>query len=165
MQELKITTPSDREIAIAREFDAPRRLVFDALTRPELVARWLAGPPGWETSACEFDVRPGGAFRHAWRGPDGAEIAMSGVFREVVPPERIVRTERFDFGCDAQAGEQLGTAVLTERDGRTTLVITVLYPSREARDAALASGMEHGMAAGYARLDELLSAEQVRGSA
>jgi uncharacterized protein YndB with AHSA1/START domain len=87
------------------------------------------------------------------------------VFREVVPPERIVRTERFDFGCDAQAGEQLGTAVLTERDGRTTLVITVLYPSREARDAALASGMEHGMAAGYARLDELLSAEQVRGSA
>lgn len=157
--QMKITTPTEREIEITREFDAPRRLVFEALTRPERMARWLNGPPGWETTACEVDLRPGGAFRHAWRGPDGVEMAMHGVFREVVAPERIVRTETFEFGCSAQGGEQIGTAVLTEQRGRTTLVITLLYPSKEVRDAALASGMEHGMSAGYARLDELLSEE------
>ena len=120
-------------------FDAPRHLVFDAMTRPELVKRWLFGPPGWSMVVCEDDVRVGGTFRWAWRGPDGAEMAMRGVYREVVPPERIVRTESFEFGCDAQAGEQLGTLVLTEQGGKTTLTVTVLYPSKEARDGAIAS--------------------------
>ena len=84
-------------------------------------------------------------------------MAMSGVFHEIEAPERMVRTERFDFGCDAQMGEQIGTLVLTENDGTTTCTITVEYPSKEARDGALASGMEHGMNAAYANLDELLT--------
>lgn len=155
---LNVTTPSDREIQITRVFDAPRALVWDAMTKPELLKRWLFGPPGWSMVACEEDTRAGGEFCWAWRGPDGAEMAMRGVYREVVPPERIVRTETFEFGCDAQTGEQVGTLVLAERGGMTMLTLTLLFPSKEARDAAVASGMEHGISAGYSRLDEILAA-------
>jgi uncharacterized protein YndB with AHSA1/START domain len=160
---LKVTTPTDREIVITRVFDAPRTLVWEAMSRPELLKRWLFGPPGWSMVVCEDDPRVGGAFRCAWRGPDGAEMAMRGVYREVVPPERVVRTESFEFGCDAQAGEQLATLVLAEQGGRTTLTLTVLYPSKEARDGAIASGMEHGLSAGYDRLDELFASPTARG--
>src|SRR5947209_7741067 len=149
---LKVTTPGHREIVITRVFDAPRKLVFDAMSKAELLQRWLCGPPGWSMVQCENDLKVGGAFRHVWRNADGTEMAMRGVYREVVPPERIVRTETFAFGCDAQAGEQLATLVLTEDGGGTTVMVTVLYPSKEARDAALASGMTRGMAAGYDRL-------------
>jgi uncharacterized protein YndB with AHSA1/START domain len=90
-------------------------------------------------------------------------MAMRGVYREVVPPERIVRTESFEFGCDHQAGEQVGTLVLAEQGGKTTLTLTVLYSSKEARDATIASGMEHGVAASYDRLAELLAATPARG--
>jgi uncharacterized protein YndB with AHSA1/START domain len=159
---LTVVTPTDREIVLTRAFDAPRDLVFDAMTRPEVLRRWLGGPPGWAMVDCESDLRVGGAFRHVWRGLDGAEMAMRGVYREVVPPGRIVRTETFEFGCDAQSGEQIGTAVLTEQGGRTTLTLTLLYPSKEARGATLASGMEHGVAAGYDRLAELLAAGPAR---
>jgi uncharacterized protein YndB with AHSA1/START domain len=103
------------------------------------------------------DLKVGGVFRHLWRGPDGNELAMRGVYRDVVPPERVVRTESFEFGCDAQAGEQVGTLILSEEGGKTTLTLTVLYPSKEARDATVASGMEHGVAASYDRLAELLA--------
>lgn len=161
---LHITTPTDREVRITRVFDAPRNLVFDAMTRPELLQRWLSGPPGWSMVACESDPHVSGAFRHVWRGPDGKEMAMRGVYREIVPPERIVRTESFEFGCDAQSGEQLSTLVLTEQGGNTTLTLTVLYPSKEARDATLASGMERGVATSYDRLAELL-ASAARGEA
>src|SRR5439155_25403833 len=106
---LKVTTPTDREIVMTRVFDAPRGLVFDAMTKPELLKRWLFGPPGWSMVVCEDDPRVGGAFRWVWRGPDGAEMAMRGVYREVVPPERIVRTESFEVGWAAQADEQVGT--------------------------------------------------------
>jgi uncharacterized protein YndB with AHSA1/START domain len=153
----QITTPTDREIVITRVFHAPRTLVFDAMAKPELLKRWLSGPPGWSMVECESDSRVGGTFRHVWRNADGAEMAMHGVYREVVPPERIVRTETFEFGCDAQAGEQLGTLVLTEKGGVTTLTLTVLYPSKEARDGAIASGMERGVAASYNGLAELLA--------
>jgi uncharacterized protein YndB with AHSA1/START domain len=159
---LKVTTPTDREIVITRLFDAPRRLVFDAMSRADLLQRWLSGPPGWEMVACDNDFRAGGAFRHVWRGPAGEEMTMRGVYRDVVPPERIVRTESFEFGCDAQAGEQVGTLVLTDQGGKTMLTLTVQYPSKEARDATIASGMEHGVAASYDRLAELL-ASQARG--
>jgi uncharacterized protein YndB with AHSA1/START domain len=155
---LQVTTPTDREVVLTRVFDAPRSLVFDAMARPELLKRWLLGPPGWSMVECENDLKVGGAFLHVWRRTDGTEMAMRGVYLEVVPPERIVRTESFTFGCDAQAGEQVGTLVLTERDGKTTLTLTVLYPSKEARDATLASGMEHGVAASYDRLADILSA-------
>lgn len=159
---LKVTTPTDREIVMTRVFDAPRELVYEAMARPELLKRWLFGPPGWEMTACEDDPRVGGTFRWAWRGPDGATLAMHGVYREVNPPERVVRTEAFDFGCPSQMGEQVATMVLTERAGKTTLTLTVLYPSKEARDATIASGMDKGVAAGYDRLAEMLAAGEVR---
>jgi uncharacterized protein YndB with AHSA1/START domain len=159
---LKVTTPSDREVVMTRVFDAPRELVYEAMSRPELIRRWLFGPPGWEMTVCEDDLRVGGTFRWAWRGPDGAEMAMHGVYREVNPPERVVRTEAFDFGCPSQMGEQVATLALTEQGGRTLLTLTVLYPSKEARDGAIASGMEKGVAAGYDRLDEMLASGAVR---
>ena len=160
---LKLTTPTDREIVLTRDFDAPRSLVFDAMRKPELLKRWLSGPPGWSMVDCENDLKVGGAFRHVWRRTDGTEMAMRGVYREVVPPERIVRTESFQFGCDAQVGERVGTLVLTEQGGQTTLTLTVIYPSKEARDGALKSGMEHGMAVGYDRLAELFASASARG--
>jgi uncharacterized protein YndB with AHSA1/START domain len=158
---LKVTTPTDREIVLTRAFDAPRRLVFEAMTRSELVRRWLLGPPGWSMVVCEIDLKVGGKFRYVWRNADGTEMGMHGVFREIIPPERVVQTESFDFGCDAQSGEAVGTAVLTEQAGRTTLTTTILYPSKEARDATIASGMEHGVAASYSRLEELVVTEKV----
>lgn len=157
---LVITTPTDREIVITRSFDAPRTLVWNAMTKPEYIRQWLFGPPGWEMTVCEDDQRVGGKFRWQWRGPNGEEMSMGGVNREIVAPERVVRTERFEFGCDAQMGEQVGTLVLTEKNGKTTLTLTILYPSKEARDGALASGMEHGMSAGYDRLEELLKSKK-----
>jgi uncharacterized protein YndB with AHSA1/START domain len=160
---LKLTTPTDREVVMTRVFDAPRHLVFEAMSRAELLQRWLWGPPGWSMVVCESDLRVGGAFRHVWRGPDGREMAMRGVYREVVPPERIVRTETFEFGCEAQAGEQVGTLVLTEEEGKTYLRLAVLYPSKEARDGAIASGMERGVAASYNRLAELLASSPAYG--
>lgn len=160
---LKVTTPTDREIVMTREFDAPRRLVWEAMTRPELIRRWLFAPPGWSMTTCEEDLRVGGEFRWAWNGPDGKPaMAMHGVYREVVPPRpdgsggRLVRTETFDFGCDAQMGEQLGTLEFAERGGRTIVTITVVYPSRQARDGAIASGMEHGVSTGYDNLERFL---------
>ena len=158
---LKVVTSGDREVVITRTFDAPRALVWDTMSRPELLKRWLFGPPGWAMTVCEEDPRVGGTFRWAWSGPDGAAMSMSGVYREIVPPERAVRTESFDTGCAPQMGEQLATLVLTEQGGKTLLTLTVRYPSKEARDAALASGMEHGMAAGYDRLDGILAAGAV----
>ncbi len=154
--ELKVTTPSDLEIVMTRGFNAPRHLVWEAMSKPELIKKWLFGPPGWKMTVCEDDLRVGGAFHWAWSGPEGAEMAMRGIYREVVEPERIVRTETFEFGCAAQAGEQLASVVLTDEGGRTGLTLTVLYPSKEARDGALASGMEKGVSAGYDRLEELL---------
>lgn len=154
---LKVTTPSDREILITRAFDAPRKLIWEALAKPEFLKRWLLGPPGWSMTVCENDLKVGGAFRHVWRKADGTEMAMRGVYKEVVPPERVVRTESFDFGCDAQMGEQIATATFIEQGDKTILAISVLYPSKEARDGAIASGMEHGMEAGYERLDAILA--------
>ncbi len=153
---LKITTPADRELAMTRVFDAPRHLVFEALTRPELVRCWLLGPDGWSMPICEIDLKVGGAYRYVWRrDKDGSEMGMGGVFREVVPSERLVATEKFDQAW--YPGEAVSTTVLTEQDGRTTLTQTVLYESREARDGVLKSGMETGVARSYDRLAELLA--------
>ncbi|MEO6898146.1 MAG: SRPBCC family protein [Caldimonas sp.] len=151
----KISTPSDLEIQVTRNFGAPRGLVFDAFTKPELVRRWLLGPPGWTMPLCEIDLRVGGSYRYVWRSEkDGAQMAMGGVFREIVPLERLVATERFDDAW--YPGEAVDTTVLVETRGFTKATINVLYESREARDTARRSGMEHGMAAGYDRLEALL---------
>jgi uncharacterized protein YndB with AHSA1/START domain len=153
---LKVTVPSDREIVLTRAFDAPRSAVFDALTKPELLKRWLLGPPGWSMPVCETEPKVGGAYRFVWRSDsDATEMGVRGVYREVAPPGHLVHTERFDE--DWTGGETLVTTVLTEQGGRTTLTVTILYSSREARDAARGTGMEQGVAASYDRLAELLA--------
>jgi uncharacterized protein YndB with AHSA1/START domain len=152
---LQLTTCGDREIVLTRAFDAPRRLVFDAFTKPELVKQWLLGPPGWSMPVCEIDLKVGGSYRYLWRGPGGIEMGMRGVYREIVAPERIVATEKFDESW--YPGEAVGTIVLVESAGKTALTQTILYESREAREVVLKSPMEQGMAAGYDRLAELLA--------
>jgi uncharacterized protein YndB with AHSA1/START domain len=146
---LKVATPGDREVVVTREFDAPRKLVFDAHTKPDLIKRWQLGPPGWTMPICEIDFRVGGKYRYGWAHPDQPAFEMTGVFREIVAPERIVHTEQFE------GHEALITLVLTEKSGRTTLQCTMRFPSKEAREAALATGMTDGMEQSYARLDEL----------
>lgn len=151
---LQVTTPSEREIVMTRVFDAPRNLVFDAWTKPELLERWLGVRNGWSFAVCEVDLRVGGAYRFVWRGADGAEMAMGGVYREIVAPERLVSTEKFDDPW--YPGEALDTIALVEDDGKTTVTTTVLYESQEIRDAVLESGMARGVAESYDVLDELL---------
>jgi len=159
---LIVTTPSDREIAMTRVFNAPRNLVFDAWTRPDLVRRWLLGPPGWTMPVCEIDLRVGGTYRFEWLGQDGTRMGMGGIYREIVIPERIVNTQLFDV--DWTGGETLGTLLFTEQGGKTTLTNSVLYSSREARDAALRTRMAEGVEAGYARLDEILASNFSEGN-
>ena len=152
---LKLTTRGDREIVMTRVFDAPRTLVFDAFTKPELVRQWLLGPPGWSMVVCEIAQKVGDRYRYVWRHANGNEMGMGGVLREIVPPERIVATEKFDQSW--YPGEAVGTIVLVEEAGKTTLTQTILYESREARDVVLKSPMESGVAAGYDRLAEVLA--------
>ena len=152
---LQITTPSDREVRITRGFDAPRQLVWDAYTRPELLKRWLGAMPGWSWAVCEMDVRPGGRYRWVWSGPEGAELALGGEYKEVVPIERLVTTEKWDQAW--YPGEAVGTVELTERNGRTTLVTTLRYESKAARDVVLQSPATEGMGAGFNVLDALLA--------
>jgi uncharacterized protein YndB with AHSA1/START domain len=146
------TTPSDREIGMTRLFDAPSRLVFEAWTSPEHLPHWMLGPKGWTMPVCEVDLRPGGAWHFVWRRSDGTEMGMRGVYREIRPPERLVSTE--SWGGDWP--ETLNTLVLTEKDGKTTITLTVLYPSKEARDAALKTGMKDGASESFDRLAEYL---------
>ncbi len=153
---LKLTTQGDREMVMTRALDAPRRLVFGAFTKPELVKQWLLGPPGWSMPICEIDLRVGGVYRYVWRrDSDGSEMGMGGVYREIVSPERLVATEKFDQAW--YPGESVSTTVFVGQGGKTTITQTVLYQSREARDAILKSGMEKGVAASYDRLAELLA--------
>lgn len=151
----KVSAPSDLEIEITRSFGAGRQLVFDAFTKPELVRRWLLGPPGWTMPVCEIDLMVGGAYRYVWRKVGVSDMGMGGVFREIMPPRKLVATERFDQAW--YAGEAVDTTVFVEDGDVTRVTITVLYQSKEARDTASKSGMEHGMAAGYNRLEEMLS--------
>lgn len=153
---LQITTPSDREVVITRQFDAPRELVFDCHTKPDLVRRWLLGPPGWTMPVCDIDLKVGGRYRYVWRGPDGEELAMGGTFQVIERPERIDTREQFDE--DWTGGETFITTRFIEQAGKTTATLTVLYSSKEAREGALATGMAEGMEAGYQRLDELFAA-------
>jgi uncharacterized protein (TIGR03086 family) len=157
---LSIESQGDRELVMTRAFNAPRRLVFEALTTPALVKRWLGVFGGWTMPVCEIDLRVGGAYRYVWHGPDGATMGLGGVYREIVPPARIVATESFDEAW--YPGEAVGTTVLTEQGEMTTLTITVAYASAEARDGVLASNMEHGVSAGYDTLDTVLAELQTR---
>ena len=153
--ELKITTPTDREIAMTRVFNASRKLVFDAYTRPELLKRWLGVFGAWSLAVCEIDLKVGGTYRYVWRKPGGPEMGMGGVYREIVPAERIVATEKFDEPW--YEGDAVGTTVFTEQGDKTTVTTTVLYSSKKIRDAVLKSPMEHGLSASYDKLAELLA--------
>ena len=160
---LEISTPSALEIRMLRLFTAPRTLVFEAFTRPELLLRWMFGPDGWSFESCAVDLRPGGSYRYVWlRERDGVRMGAGGVFREVIAPVRIISTERFDDAW--YAGDALNTLEFTERSPGVTLVTqTLLYESQAARDAVLSSGMERGIDAGYARLDAIFSASPPAG--
>lgn len=146
-------TPSDREVSMTRVFAAPRRLVFEAWTKPEHLAHWF-GRRGDTLSVCDVDLRVGGAWRFVFRLREGGEMGMKGVYREISPPQRLVYTEAFDEF--EEMGEALNTLTFEERDGRTTLTATSLYPSRETRDAVIQSGMEDGAAETFDRLEEYL---------
>jgi len=146
----------EREIKITRLFDAPRSAVYHAVTQPEMLKRWMIGPGDWSLVTCNSDLRVGGTYRYVWRhNTEGTEMGMHGTFCEIVPNERISQTENFDV--DWTGGETLATLTLTEHDGQTTLTNTIRYSTPEARDNVLASNMEQGVAAGYDRLEELLS--------
>lgn len=152
---LKITTPSDREIVLERSFDAPRRLVFAAMTDPKHVRNWY-GCDAAVLAACEIDLRVGGAYRFTMRAPDGVHHTMQGTYREITPPDRIVFTEAYvTEGFTSE--EALVTSVFAEKDGRTTLTVIVLHVSRANRDAHLNAGMETGAGAAYDRLAEHLA--------
>jgi uncharacterized protein YndB with AHSA1/START domain len=146
---------------MTRVFDAPRHLVFEACSKPELVRQWLLGPEGWSMPVCEIDLRVGGSYRYVWRHSDGREMGMGGVYREIVIPERVVATEKFDEAW--YPGEAVGTLVLVERDGETTLTQTMLYDSRQTRDAVLKSPMETGVAASYDRLEKIVTSMPAQG--
>ncbi len=146
------STPSDREVVITRVFDAPRRLVWEAYTKPEHLPHWMLGPEGWTMPVCEIDLRPGGAWHFVWRRSDGTEMGMRGVYREIAPPERLVNTESWG----SEWPETLNTLTLSEQDGQTTLTSRILYPSKEARDAALQTGMKEGASQSFDRLAEYL---------
>jgi len=152
---LTVTLPSDCEIMMTRSFDAPRSLVFDAHTKPEHLVHWF-GPRGHTLSVCTVDLRPGGAWRFVLREPDGREMGMKGVYREIVPPARLVYTEIFD-DFEEMAGESIVTTIFEELDGKTTVTSTSAYRSKEIRDAVVQSGMEYGAAETYDRLAEYLA--------
>ena len=148
----KVTTPSDREVRLTRVFDAPRHLVFEAMSKPEHIKRWWGClGEGYSVPVCEVDLRPGGAWRFVNRHPNG-EAAFHGVYREITPPERMVFTEIYEPFPDA---ESVVTVVLTDENGKTRLTVTALYPSLEVRDTVLNSGMAAGAAISYDRLEEV----------
>jgi len=137
----KVTLPTDEQILITREFDAPRHLVYEAWTTPELVKRWWSARRG-EMTLAEIDLRVGGTWRYLMVADEGFEVAFHGEYREIVPNERIVSTEVYEGTPDAEA---VDTITFTEADGRTTLTILVQHTSKENRDAHIDSGMEDGM--------------------
>jgi uncharacterized protein YndB with AHSA1/START domain len=153
---LTVVAHGDREIVITREFNASRQMVFDAYTQPALLKRWLGVRKGWTLPVCEVDLRVGGAYRYVWRKEaKGIDMGMGGVFLEVVPPEKLVCTEKFDDAW--YPGEAVSTVTFNETEGVTTLTMTMRYESTEARDITMQSGMESGLAESFDTLADLLA--------
>jgi uncharacterized protein YndB with AHSA1/START domain len=152
---LSITTPTDREIVLTRTFKTPRALVWDAVTKPEHVRRWY-GCSAFTFSTCEIDLRVGGAYRYTMRTTDGVEHTMTGVYREIVAPERIVHTERYET-TGFTSPDALVTMTLIEQGGRTRLQSVILHPNKDSRDAHVNSGMENGARETFDRLEALLA--------
>jgi len=155
---LQVSTPTDTTIVLTRTFNAPRRLVWEAMTDPVKMRRWMLAPPGWTMTVCECEARVGGALRLVWKSEDADPVmTLRGVFTEVVPHERMVHTETMVMGSGDPIGSLLETHEFEERNGVTTMRITQAYDSKDARDGAVASGMERGMEAGYQRMDAMLA--------
>lgn len=156
----QVSTPSDREVRVTRQFNAPQQLVYDAHTKPELVQKWMLGPPGWDMPVCEMDVRVGGTYRWAWKNKEsGKQFGFHGTFTEVNAPVKLAHDEYYDagdVGGSMSAGDPaLVTLELSQAGAVTTLVCTIKFASKEARDGAVSTGMTDGMEMGYARLDEM----------
>ena len=148
----KVTTPSDREIVMTRLFDAPRHLVFEAMTKPEHVRKWWGNlDERYSMKVCDIDLRPGGAWRFVGRHPNG-EVEFYGIYREIVPPSRLVFTEIFAPYPDV---ESVITSVFTEENGKTRITSTCVYPTLEVRDMVIKSGMERGAAISYDHLEDV----------
>jgi len=165
MDKAQVTLPSDREVRVTRSFRAPLALVYRAYTEPELVRRWLLGPPGWSMPVCEMEVRVGGRFKWRWRSEEnGSEFGFSGAFREVQPSSKIVHTQAYEpgtVGGGCPGDDAIVTVTFTEDGGVTTVATLIDFGSKEARDAALATGMTDGMEQSYQLLDLLVN-EQSR---
>ncbi|WP_410580481.1 SRPBCC family protein [Amycolatopsis sp. lyj-108] len=159
---LSVTKSGDLEIVMTRSFDAPRALVFDAWTKPELVRRWF-GPRDWEVVECEIDLRVGGAWRYRLRQDGGTEMLLQGVYQEIDRPERLVSLETNE-DCDASEGQALATLTLVEHGGVTTLTQVVRYASKRIRDAVLESGMERGVGEGFDKLAEVVATPERTGT-
>jgi uncharacterized protein YndB with AHSA1/START domain len=157
-KKLQVTTPTDSTIVITRTFDAPRRLLWEAMFTPDKMRRWMLPPPGWTMTTCDCDARVGGALEVAWKSEE-ADPAMTlrGVFTEVVLHERIVHTETMALGTGQTIGSLVEQHEFAEQGGLTTMRITQTYAVKEARDGALASGMDDGMEACHQQLDALLA--------
>lgn len=151
---VEIVPHGDRAIRITRTFHAPRALVFDAMTKADMMLNWFHGATGWTLVVCEIDLRVGGTYRWVWRNVDGQEMGMGGMYKEIVRPERLVTTEKFDQAW--YPGEAVGTMVLTEEGGKTLMTLTVEYGSTTARDGVITGEMGDGMEVGYQRLDRFL---------
>lgn len=155
---LQISTPTDTTIVLTRTFNAPRRLVWEAMTTPARMRRWMLAPPGWTLTVCECDARVGGALRLAWKSDEADPVmTLQGVFTEAVPHERMAHTETMALASGQTIGSLLETHEFAERTGVTTMRITQAYDSKDSRDAALASGMDEGMESGYKQLDAMLA--------
>src|SRR6185436_2808617 len=155
---LQVSTPTDTTIVLTRTFNAPRRLVWEAMTDPVKMRRWMLAPPGWTLAVCECEASVGGALRLAWKSEDADPVmTLQGVFTEVVPHERMVHTETMVMGNGESLGSLLETHEFAEKNGVTTMRITQAYASKDARDGAIASGMDHGMEAGFQQMDALLA--------
>lgn len=154
---LQISTPTDTTIVLTRTFQAPRRLVWEAMTEPQRMRRWMLPPPGWTLTVCVCEARIGGALSLAWKNDEADPyMTLQGKFTEVVLHERMVHTETMKLGSGEVVGRQVETHEFAEKGGTTTMRITQVYESKEARDEALASGMDQGMEAGYQQLDAML---------
>lgn len=157
---IEVSQPGDREVRVVRIFKAPRQLVWDAHTKPELMQKWCYGFAGWTLPICEMDVREGGTYRWRWRnGADGSEFGFHGTFSEVKAPSKLAHDQYFDPG-DMEYAMPVGdpcliTLALSEADGVTTLTTTMTFVSKEARDGAVSTGMTGGMEVGYARIDDM----------
>ncbi|MFZ1686448.1 MAG: SRPBCC family protein [Flavobacteriales bacterium] len=152
---VQVAPHGERAILITRSFKAPRALVFDAMSKPEMMKHWFHGPAGWTLTTCDMDLRAGGSYRWVWTNDKGHEMGMGGKIIEVAPPGRMVTTEKFDDAW--YEGEALNTLVLTEEKGVTLMSLIVEYGSTAARDGVLSGPMASGMEASYARLDTYLA--------